>query len=54
MGQATSFDGLFDLETDPREEHNVIGLYPEVNLTRVLCGVLIRHFVVTFCKFDVE
>lgn len=39
---AGTFDGLFDLETDPREEHNVIALYPEViivNPTRTYRGI---------------
>lgn len=44
MDDAGTFDGLYDLETDPREEHNVIALYPEViiaNPTRIVVSVLI-------------
>lgn len=54
MDDAGTFDGLYDLETDPREEHNVIALYPEViivNPTRIVVSVLILSFFFPFYEY---
>lgn len=46
-------DGLFDLETDPREEHNVVDLYPEVIFFCGFRGPPTRNVTaVYFCVSD--
>lgn len=41
------FDYLFDLEADPREEHNLIEAYPEVGATYVCDSSRLSHHMLS-------